>query len=44
MDYARPARGSALLTVRLDSHAEVTEAQTALLVEIFPRIDRGSCA
>ena len=29
----------ALQAVRLDSHAEVTEAQTALLVETFPRAD-----
>jgi AcrR family transcriptional regulator len=29
----------ALQTVRLDSHAEVTAAQTALLVETYPRAD-----
>ena len=29
----------ALQAVRLDSHAEVTEAQTALLVETYPRAD-----
>jgi AcrR family transcriptional regulator len=29
----------ALQAVRLDSHAEVTEAQTALLIETYPRAD-----